>query len=68
MDANHEKKIAQQQWQTWNRDESIIISDVFTWLYRFDKWNKLLEKLQMYDDHLRLINDKGSKGWLRDCL
>ena len=32
------------------------------------KWKILIDELWMYDSHLRIINDKSNKNWLRNCL
>jgi len=55
--------------EVWERDESVIISNAFSWLYEFDSSmstmsNIIDNEFQMYHHHLQKVEGRQNYNWL----
>jgi len=55
--------------RVWERDESVVISNAFSWLYEFDlsmptMFNIIDNKFQMYHHHLQEVEERQNYSWL----
>ncbi len=59
--------------KVWERNESVIISNVFSWLYEFDSsmstmFNIIDNKFQMYHHHLWKVEGRQNYSWLQNMF
>jgi len=55
--------------RVWEKDESVVISNAFSWLYEFDSSQSSLfiiinEEFQMYHHHLQEVEERQNYDWL----
>ncbi len=55
--------------KVWKRNESVVISNAFSWLYKFDSsmstmFNIIDNEFQMYHHHLQKVEERQNYGWL----
>ncbi len=59
--------------EVWKRDDSVIILNVFSWLYEFNSSSFSLfiiinEKFQMYHHHLWEVEERQNYNWLQNMF
>jgi len=59
--------------RVWERNESVIILNVFSWLYEFDSsmstmFNIINNEFQMYHHHLQEVEERQNYSWLRNMF
>jgi len=59
--------------RVWERNESVVISNAFSWLYEFNSSQSSLfiiinEKFQMYHHHLWEVKERQNYSWLQNMF
>jgi len=59
--------------KVWERNESVVISNAFSWLYEFDSsmstmFNIIDNEFQMYHHHLQKVEGRQNYSWLQNMF